>query len=118
MGLACTLRTHAVSGIGKLSRNLFHQDCMIPPGAVALDEVSGTIKGMGLGGVVTDTDSHVRMEGQTAVARVVNSACRTANCSLSAQASTDIRASRFNANLSRSRGESFEERNCHDIYWL
>jgi hypothetical protein len=57
-----TFGAHAVSCIGKLSRNLFHQDCMIPPGAVALDEVSGTIKGMGLSGVVTDTCSYVRME--------------------------------------------------------
>ena len=38
-GLAHTFRAHAVSGIGKLSRNLFHQNCMIPTGAVALDEV-------------------------------------------------------------------------------
>ena len=61
-GLAHTFRAHTVSRIGELSRNLFHQDCMIPPGAVALDEVSCTIKGVGLGGVVTDTYSHVRME--------------------------------------------------------
>ena len=60
-GLAHTFRAHAVSRISKLSRNLFHQNCMIPPGAVALDEVSCTIKGVGLGGVVTDTYSHVRM---------------------------------------------------------
>jgi hypothetical protein len=59
----CTsIKSMLVSRIGKLSRNLFHQDCMIPPGPVALDEVSGTIKGVGLGGVVTDTYSHVRME--------------------------------------------------------
>jgi hypothetical protein len=57
-----SIKSMLVSRIGKLSRNLFHQDCMIPPGPVALDEVSGTIKGVGLGGVVTDTYSHVRME--------------------------------------------------------
>ena len=118
-GLAHTFRAHAVSRISKLSRNLFHQNCMIPPGAVALDEVSCTIKGVGLGGGVADTYSHVRMERADRWGlRVVNSACRTANCRLSAPASTDIRASRFNTNLSRSRGESFEERIRHVVYGL
>lgn len=94
--LAHALRTHAVGGIGTLSRDLFRQDRMIPPSAVALDEVSGTIKGVGLGGVVTDTSG---WNGQTAVARVVNRACRTASSRSSAHTFIDIRVSRCSANL-------------------
>jgi hypothetical protein len=42
--------------------NLVHQIFMLPARAIALDDVSGAVAGMGLGGVVTNTDNHLWME--------------------------------------------------------
>ena len=55
---ACTGRTLAVCGIGKLARHLFHQSFPRPPRAVASDDVSGTNASMGLVGAIADTDDH------------------------------------------------------------
>jgi hypothetical protein len=57
-----TLRTLTVCGFDKLTPNLFHKSFSLPLRAVGFDDFSGTSKGMALGGIVTDTDSDIRVE--------------------------------------------------------
>ena len=78
----CTSRTHAVGCICELASNLVHQFFVVPARAIALDDVFGAVVGMGLGGGVTNPDSHLWMEW-TERCGVVNSAKHTSFCRLS-----------------------------------
>jgi choline dehydrogenase-like flavoprotein len=52
----------AVCGVAELPLNLFNQNFPLPHFAVAFDNFSGASISMSLGGVVTDTDSYMRVE--------------------------------------------------------
>src|SRR6266550_8199835 len=57
-----TLRTVGVCGFTELPPKLFHKSFPLPLCAIAFGDFSGTRKSMALGGVVTDTDSHIPVE--------------------------------------------------------
>jgi hypothetical protein len=57
------MKAHALGGVGELPRNFLCQQVMTPAAAVASDEASRTIEGVGLGRVIADPDRYVWMEG-------------------------------------------------------
>ena len=61
-GHVCTSRTYAVGRICELASDLVHQIFMLSARAISLDDVSGAVVGVGLGGGITNTDNHLWME--------------------------------------------------------
>jgi hypothetical protein len=55
--------TIAVSGFAELASKFFSKSFSLPHRAIALDELSGTRESMTFGGVVTDADRHIQVEG-------------------------------------------------------
>jgi hypothetical protein len=55
--------TIPVSGFAELASKFFSKSFSLPYRAIALDELSGTRESMTFGGVVTDTDRHIQVEG-------------------------------------------------------
>jgi hypothetical protein len=68
------VRTIPVSGFAELVSKFFSKSFSLPHRTIALDELSGTRESMTFGGVVTDSDRQIQVEGHTAMAWVVYSA--------------------------------------------